>query len=409
MNRLYCMLVVAVLVPLPILPQGGIATSITATLSGRVVDVSGTPVAGFGITLEPVPAERDEIIDESGHQWTSTRLESRTDNMGQFSIHNIPPIKFQLASSTGSEHESAANYDIVSMKVGELTVHQIEPSPFGGIAFAIKPEAHVEDVEIRVKSRRHIRGRIVFNDGTPLVNESVTISAHHHSTDGVGSGSSSSSGKTDADGYFSYHADETGVYTVTVNYQGLSATADPFLLEEGENKEDLVFTFDSEPLPSKASDGRIEVSAEASTSSLPGDKGAWVVNPANGHAYKRIRCESWDDANIQAIAEGAYLVAINDAEEQEWILQTFKPHNCWIGLTDYENEGEWVWANGEPVTYTNWAPHESKDSDWGNEDFVMIDFSGKWSDVGTDNIEWRMVRTAIIEKDGIATTPSAEK
>ena len=409
MNRIYCILVVSILVPLLIVPQGGIATSITAALSGRVVDVSGTSVAGFGIALEPIPVERDEFVDDSEHQPNITVFATRTDNMGRFSIRNFPPIKFRLVSFTGSEHESAANYDIVSMKVGAMTVHQHEPSPFGGIAFAIKPDAHIENVEIRVKSHRHIRGRIVFNDGTPLVNESVTISASHYSLDGTGSGSSSSSGKTDADGYFAFHAEETGFYTVTVNYQGLSATVDPFLLEEGENKEDLVFAFDAEPLPSEASTGQIEVSAEASTSSLPGDMGAWVMNPANGHAYKRIRCESWDDANTQAIADGAHLVAINDAEEQEWILQTFKPHNCWIGLTDYGNEGEWVWSSGEPVDFTNWAPHEPKDVDRGDEDFVIIDFSGKWSDVGTDSIEWQMVRMAIIEKDGVTTTPSRKK
>lgn len=409
MNRIYCILLVSILVPLLIVPQGGIAASITATLSGRVVDVSGTPVAGFGIALEPIPVERDEFVDDSEHQPNITVFATRTDNMGRFSIRNFPPIKFQLVSFTGSEHESAANYDIVSMKVGAMTVHQHEPPPFGGIAFAIKPDAHIENVEIRVKSHRHIRGRIVFNDGTPLVNESVTISSSHYSLDGTGSGSSSSSGKTDADGYFAFHAEETGFYTVTVNYQGLSATVDPFLLEEGENKEDLVFTLDSAPISSEASDGRIEVSAEVSTSSLPGVEAAWVADPATGHVYKKIHCKSWDDANIHARAEGAHLVTINDTAEQKWLLEIFGHHLYWIGLTDYSTEGEWVWENGEPITFTNWAPHEPQDDDWGDEDFVMMDYSGEWSDVGPNNVEWRMVRLAIIEKDGVTTTPSAEK
>ena len=413
MNRLCWTLVVTVIVLLFMAPQRGLVVEGTSTLSGRVVDMEGNPVPGFGLTLEPMPSESGnitaEIISDSEHQEEITIFVSRTDKMGRFSIHNIRSVKYRLASHTLSEHESTASHEIVSMKVGALTVHQHVPSPFGGIAVVIKPDTHVENVEIKVKSRQHIRGRIVFTDGTPLVSARIMLNVHRRSPDGTGSGSSSSSGKTDADGYFAFHADETAIYTVTVNHQGLSATAEPFLLREGENKGDLVFTFDSEPISPDVPTGRIEVSAEASTSSVPGDEAAWVVNPETGNAYKKIRCNSWDDANIQAVAEGAHLVTINDATEQKWLSEIFGHRPYWIGLTDYATEGEWVWESGEPLTFTNWAPHEPKDDDWGDEDFVMMDFSGEWYDVGPNSVEWQMVRLAIIEKDGGTTAPSEEK
>ncbi len=249
----------------------------------------------------------------------------------------------------------------------------------------------------------------MYPDGTPLVSANIQISAHRRYPDRTGSGRSSSTGETDANGYFVYELDRTAFYTVTVNYQGLSATAEPFLLRKGENKEDLVFTLDRRPTLADVAAGRVEVSAKSSTSSLPGDMGAWVVNPANGHAYKRIGCESWDDANTQAVAEDAYLVSITDAAEQEWLLKTLKPQHCWIGLTDYANEGEWVWASGEPVAFTNWAPHEPKDNNWGDEDFVLIEYSGEWSDAGPESIEWRMARMAIIEKDSLPGKPTRKK
>ena len=418
MNRRYCTFVITIFVLLLLVPQHGIVADGTSSLSGRVVDLEGKPVSGFGFTLEPVhvepmpveiiPAEHDETVDDSEHQFNISDLESRTDEMGRFAFHNIPAWRFRLAQHPEPDRESVIGYEIVSMKVGEMTVHQHEPSPFGGIAFAIKPDAHIENVEIRVKSHQHIRGRIVFADGTPLVSAGITVNVHRRSPDGTGSGSSSSSGETDADGYFVFHADETAIYTVTVDHQGVSATAEPFWLKEGDNKEDLVFTFDSGPISSDAS-GEIEVTAEASTSSSPGDEAAWVVNPETGHAYKKIQCRSWDDANIQALAEGAHLVTINDAAEQKWLSEIFGHHPYWIGLTDYTTEGEWAWESGEPVSFTNWAPHEPKDDDWGDEDFVMMDFSGEWSDVGPNSVEWRMVRLAIIEKDGGTTTPSEEK
>ena len=442
MNRLYCTLVATVILLL-MASQHGIVAGDTSSLSGRVVDVEGQPVAGFGLILEPVrvepipvqptPVERDETVDEPVRQSDTTVFATRTDKTGHFAIRSFPPQRFRLSQYTRFDRESEAEYEILSMKVGAITVHQHEPatsggiafaykmkagaiiaqqhepSPFGGIAFAIAPDAHIENVEIRVRPRQHIRGRIVFGDGTPLASGRISINVQRRSPDGTGSGSSSSSGETDADGYFAFHADETAIYTVTVNHQGLSATAEPFLLKEGDNKEDLLFTFESGPISPDASDGRIDVSAEASTSSTPGDEAAWVVNPITGHAYKKIRCNSWDDANIQALAEGAHLVTINDAAEQKWLSEIFGQRPYWIGLTDYAEEGEWVWENGEPVTFTNWAPHEPKDDDWGDEDFVMMGFSGEWSDVGPNSVEWQMVRRAIIEKDGGTTTPSEEK
>ena len=64
---------------------------------------------------------------------------SRTDEMGRFSIRNIAPIKVRLDSGykSGTDHESATGHEILSMKVGAVTVYQLEPLHFDGIAFAI--------------------------------------------------------------------------------------------------------------------------------------------------------------------------------------------------------------------------------------------------------------------------------
>ena len=372
-----------------------------STLSGRVVDLDGNPVAGFGLSLLPFSLESVEGT-------FITLAESHSDEMGRFAMHNIPPAKVRLTPVSKFYHASGNSGGIISVKVGALTVYRHEYSPWQGIAFAIKPEVHIENVEVRVKLRNYIRGRIVFLDGTPLYSASINVSVNYRTPDGTGSGNSSSSNETDADGYFKYYVDEPAIYTMTVNYHRFSATADPFLLSSGENREDLVFTFDGLPSLSNVPSGRVEVSAEASTSPR-GDGAVWIVNPANGHAYKRIRCESWDDANIQAVAEDAYLVAINDAAEQEWISKTFGPNQCWIGLTDNVSEGEWVWSNGEPMTFTNWAPHEPHDKDMGEEDFVSMGFSGEWFDVGPASIEWRLPHIAIIEKDSTSGKTTQSK
>ncbi len=393
-----------------------IALEATSSLSGRVLDLKGNPIPGFRLILSPVPPDSVESIKDSWLQGIVALMQSRksrTDDEGRFSIRKIAPIKVRLDSvfKSRTDHESATGHEILSMKVGSVTVYPHQPSAFDGIVFAIKPDTHVENVEIRVRSRGYIRGRIVFSDGTPLVSASIQISASRRDPDGVGSGSSSSTSDTDAEGYFVCQVDETAFYTVTVDYLEFTATAEPFLLRKGENKEDLVFTLDRRRRPTLAgvAAGRVEVAAKSSTSSLPGDMGAWVVNPANGHAYKRIRCGSWDDANSQAAADDAYLVSITDAAEQEWLLKTFTPQHCWIGLTDHANEGKWIWTSGEPVNYTNWGPHEPTDSEWGDEDFVLIEYAGEWSDAGPESLEWGMMNMAIIEKDSFTEKPSGEE
>ena len=145
----------------------------------------------------------------------------------------------------------------------------------------------------------------------------------------------------------------------------------------------------------------------------PLEKGVWAVNPENGHAYIRIPCKSLDDAQDRA-AEGAYLVAINDEAEQKWLLGLFGNHIYWIGLSDAESEGEWVWQNGEPLTYTNWgskrsfprSPLSSEEKD----SAVMTFVNGQWHAVGPGDLFWRMTKMAILEKAEVLDgSPAKEK
>ena len=142
--------------------------------------------------------------------------------------------------------------------------------------------------------------------------------------------------------------------------------------------------------------------------------GVWAVNPANGHAYISIPCKSLDDARDSAAAQGAHLVAINDAAEQQWLLGLFGNHLYWIGLSDTKKEGEWVWQNGEPLTYENWGSKykfprsslspEEKDS------AVMTFANGQWHAVGPGDLLWNTTRQAILEKtDVFDSSPVKEK
>jgi len=135
----------------------------------------------------------------------------------------------------------------------------------------------------------------------------------------------------------------------------------------------------------------------------PASSSDWIVNPANGHLYKFLEeCGHWHDCENLAVAEGAHLVTIRNAAEQAWLANTFptggNPWFAWIGMTDEEQEGTWVWVSGEPVTYTNWAPGEPNNYWECGEDYAHTGTNWTWNDLGLCGPDWDRVTNAIIEK-----------
>jgi hypothetical protein len=136
------------------------------------------------------------------------------------------------------------------------------------------------------------------------------------------------------------------------------------------------------------------VTSSAQVSPLAGP----VINPANGHAYYLLPSASWTNSEAQAVSLGGHLATVNDAAENAWIAQTFsrfggQDRPLWIGLTDREVEGKFVWVNGEPATSLKWntesgEPNNSAGSGY-EEDFTyMIESNagnstlipGQWND-----------------------------
>jgi hypothetical protein len=264
-----------------------------------------------------------------------------------------------------------------------------------------------------------IRGRILFKDGTSLSKTRVRLHFRADDVDGTGTRQSGGEPRTDAEGYFIYYLDEKddpAFYTFSVEYGGLSAETEAVRLEPGERYDGLVVQFDSEPTLPEPPPRTTEVNALESASELSTkrvSREVWVVNPANGHTYKRIHCETRDDAIAQSIGEKAYLVAINDAAEQKWLEAVFGHEFYWIGFSDVEDKGQWQWDSGEPVTYENWLPNDffSESLDADERSYAVVTFAdGKWYAVGPDSIVWGMTKMAILEKvDPLGNFPVEER
>ncbi|MFO0892574.1 MAG: lectin-like protein [Isosphaeraceae bacterium] len=141
---------------------------------------------------------------------------------------------------------------------------------------------------------------------------------------------------------------------------------------------------------------RLQVEALEARSLLSVDMGPI---PYNGHLYYRLAPSTWTAAEDFAVNQlGGHLVTINGSAENEWIFDTFAQANqygLWIGLTDRVSEGHWVWASGEPVTFTDWG-YDSPNNHNNNEDYAMY-MVREWGQVTARSRDWNDFRNDAIE------------
>ena len=108
-----------------------------------------------------------------------------------------------------------------------------------------------------------------------------------------------------------------------------------------------------------------------------------------GHRYMMTpEPGNWYDAEQYARWLGGHLVKVDDAPEQDWLVETFgRSKPFWIGCTDRTVEGTWTWSDGQPLSFTNWFPGEPSNGDGWNdvpEHFAVMNNRnpGKWNDLG---------------------------
>ncbi|MCY4567572.1 MAG: lectin-like protein [Candidatus Poribacteria bacterium] len=367
------------------------------TFTGRVVDGAGHPIAGLTVVLVPVADGHGAWfpIEVNEREWPDDPMafQAETDAEGRFAITDaiVGPVLLGLFPY----HKPEAH--ILKVQIGDIFLYAPEESWGRGIVFSAEPGERIEDVEVTVQRFLQFRGKVLKMDGSPLVNaQRVKFRVRQLSLDGEYNGRTSWTTETNAEGnfvqYIPPYVDGPMFYFMSVTCRDGSAQLDPIVVRPSDLMHEAIFTFETPLIPDVPGNAvpRFHGGLDAT--------GVWIVNPENGHAYKKVRFSGVEDAIAQAAKEDAYLVAINDAAEQHWLERALSPMRTLIGLSDIEEEGQWQWHSGEPLTYTNWAQYEPQDTDNGDEDYVIM-MGDKWIDMGPGDIRWRFVQTVLFEKE----------
>ena len=134
------------------------------------------------------------------------------------------------------------------------------------------------------------------------------------------------------------------------------------------------------------------------------------------YVYNLDTVNTWEEAKQYCKDQGGYLATITSPEENEFVYSYLKNNfgyeSAYFGFTDQDEEGNWVWDNGEISSYTNWHSGEPNGEN-PNEDFAMFYYKysdGTWND---GDFEKRTVNSGVVficewGEYSISTTPPSE-
>ena len=146
---------------------------------------------------------------------------------------------------------------------------------------------------------------------------------------------------------------------------------------------------------------RARVAFLNSDGTQPPDPVEWIqwteASGGNGHYYAfTSRPGNWQSAEAEAVSSSGHLASVNSAAEQTFLETEFlkglnRLRPFFIGLSDAAVEGRFVWSDGEPLGFTNWAPGEPNSNGASDEDYAVMNEQyarglgagrfGDWSDL----------------------------
>nr|XP_020446664.1 CD209 antigen-like protein E isoform X2 [Monopterus albus] len=114
----------------------------------------------------------------------------------------------------------------------------------------------------------------------------------------------------------------------------------------------------------------------------------WILHNSSCYFFSYVESstvrKNWPDSRADCISHGADLVVIDNPEEQAFVSVTVTnvqgditwQNGAWVGLTDIETEGTWVWiTNVTEVEQRYWVDGEPNNHGIEGEDCGIVSYS----------------------------------
>ncbi|CAG2245548.1 unnamed protein product [Mytilus edulis] len=102
----------------------------------------------------------------------------------------------------------------------------------------------------------------------------------------------------------------------------------------------------------------------------------WLKNE-NKCYYFSDELNTWTDAKIACEAEEGMLVEVDSKCENEFVKMSASESNYWLGGTDEQEEGVWIWSHSQNViTFTDWRNGEPSNHHSNEHCLALRDFYG---------------------------------
>ena len=195
-------------------------------------------------------------------------------------------------------------------------------------------------------------------------------------------------------GTLPFTLDVTGVRVLRIETEDTSETRDAwlYLVDDvlGKEAADSKAEEDAEPKTDETINGGddAEETAAAVFTEVPANVTALAscMVQYGARSYYVIETPTvWENAERFCEQMGGHLAVISSPLVEAQIrnlLEKASGNGYWIGATDKEQEGEWLWVTGEPMDYANWCDSnpDDYDSENGGEDYLEIYRDGGWND-----------------------------
>ncbi|XP_005385964.1 PREDICTED: mannose-binding protein C [Chinchilla lanigera] len=115
----------------------------------------------------------------------------------------------------------------------------------------------------------------------------------------------------------------------------------------------------------------------------------WLLFSTSKKVGKKLFLSSGEQVSFDKVkalcAQFGGLVPTPQNEDENRAIRSAARENPFLGITDQENEGQFVDMKGARLTYTNWNQGEPNDASPG-EDCVVVLSDGKWNDIPCSSV-----------------------